>query len=325
MTMGAGGLAEFADETLESNPARWSSKRASIDALLWLASTTSARILNIFDMACNLINARGEMLALVAPEIGLGPHNLILPSINNSGDSLIPFSRWMKLSSAVHVTDEELSVEALVVAFRDAQPWDSRVPWKAIRSRRNELLGKISCIAAFAKHYPMEGSLLDFVPQLVHGEAIKASENAQMHARLLAAAWKPASLLCLGIRNDDIALCREGAAGLAGMGVGSTPSGDDFVIGALYAMRILHSARRSSELASAMLAEMVSRTNRLSRIWLEAAAEGKAVEAWHDLLGELGNSSNLSIECSVGRILKVGHTSGADALAGFIAVLAAKA
>jgi len=321
--MGASGLAEFEDERLDIKPARWSSDRASIDALQWLASTASARILHIFDLACNLINAREEILSLVAPEVEIGPHNLVLASTNITGDSLRPFSRWMNLSSAVHLADEELSVGSLVVAFGDAEPWDPRVPWKAIRSRRKELLRKISCIAAFAKHHPIEGSLLDFVPQLIHGEVIKASENSQIHARLLAAAWKPASLLSLGIRNNDIALCRQGAAGLAGLGVGSTPSGDDFVIGTLYAMRVLHTPARSTELATAILAEMKSRTNRLSRMWLDAAAEGKAAEAWHNLLDKLISRSDIANERSVERIMDVGHTSGADALAGFIAVLGA--
>lgn len=320
--MGARRLEDIGEEGLEHEPSLWSSKRASIDALQWLASTTYARILHIFDLVCNLVNARDEVLSLVASEIGLGPHNLILHSTNNTGASLTPFSQWMDLSSVVRLADEKLSVGSLLIAFGDAEPWDSRLPWNIIRSRRDVLFQKVHSIAEFAKNIPIEGSLLDLAPQLIDGVVIRPSENNRIHARLLAAAWKPASLLSQGIRNDDIDLCREGAAGLAGLGVGFTPSGDDFVMGALYAMRVLHTPERSTELATAILAEMNSRTNRLSRMWLDAAAEGKAVEAWHDLLGALSGRSEISSEQSIERVVEVGHTSGADALAGFIAVLA---
>lgn len=318
------GSAGYADKRIENNPSRWLSKRISIDALQWLATSSSARILHIFDLACNLINAREQILSLVAPQIELGPFTLTLPSSNRNGDSLTPLAQWMDLSSAVQITNGDLRVGSLNVRFENAEPWDSQVQWDDIRSQRENVLRAIPAIAAFATQNPPEGSLLDLLPQLIQEQKIKTSKENLTHSRLLAAALKPASLLRLGIRNYDIALCREGALGLAGLGVGFTPSGDDFVIGAMYATRILHSHEHSTELASALLEEMKTRTNRFSCMWLDAAADGKAAEAWHDLLDDVRSNSHTSIERSVERILAVGHTSGGDALAGFIAVLSAK-
>src|SRR5260221_13562405 len=49
-------------------------------ARAWLNQTTPARVLNGFDRACNLVNAQGDVLAVVTSERGLTPFALVVAS-----------------------------------------------------------------------------------------------------------------------------------------------------------------------------------------------------------------------------------------------------
>jgi hypothetical protein len=115
-----------------------------------------------------------------------------------------------------------------------------------------------------------------------------------------------------GIRVDDSAKYLAGVAGLVGWGGGLTPTGDDVLIGVLYGFWVwqphrFHRQRR--EWMKTILTTAVPRTTTLSANFLCVAAAGEATWHWHDLVS--GRSH------AVERILAIGHTSGADAWAGF--------
>lgn len=113
--------------------------------------------------------------------------------------------------------------------------------------------------------------------------------------------------LLYGIASQNTALCRAGAAGLAGRGIGLTPTGDDVLVGVLYGMWVWYPQREWMKL---IVETAVPRTTTLSAAFLHAAAAGEAVAPWHGLVN--GRVS------AVSRILAMGHTSGADAWAGFV-------
>jgi hypothetical protein len=67
----------------------------------------------------------------------------------------------------------------------------------------------------------------------------------------------------------------------------------------------------------------VPHTTTLSANLLQAAARGEASQAWHDLLtasttDDVSNTWLVYYE-RIGRILRTGHSSGSDALFGFLA------
>ena len=115
-----------------------------------------------------------------------------------------------------------------------------------------------------------------------------------------------------GILANDPPTCVAGVKGLVGRGSGLTPMGDDVLVGIFYGLWVWysHHLRRSrEEWLGIMLETVVHRTTTLSANFLQAAAEGEAVWQWHDLI----NGRPQAID----RILTIGHTSGADAWAGF--------
>ena len=58
---------------------------------------------------------------------------------------------------------------------------------------------------------------------------------------------------------------------------------------------------------------------RLSAAWLAAGARGEASSGWHYLVNAIASRSVKEVEAAAYQILPTGHTSGADALAGFLA------
>jgi hypothetical protein len=74
-------------------------------------------------------------------------------------------------------------------------------------------------------------------------------------------------------------------------------------------------------MAAVIVEAIAGRTTPLSAALIRAAARGECGVAWHDLLGALKNADAPGINNAAKRIMSRGHTSGADSLAGFVAVL----
>src|SRR5512146_119589 len=89
-------------------------------ALAWLAHTRIARCLHSFDRLCNLINERGEILSVVAPEIGNGPFNMVVadpvPSFIRDGDAMAPIT----------ITGGWLVCAGVTIDFRNAKLWSPK-------------------------------------------------------------------------------------------------------------------------------------------------------------------------------------------------------
>jgi hypothetical protein len=101
---------------------------------------------------------------------------------------------------------------------------------------------------------------------------------------------------------------------LIGLGSGLTPAGDDFVGGAMIALRAYGHQALADRVAAWALPLAKDRSSRISRAHLECAAEGEGHEALHDLLCT-GDAKHLQ------RLAGIGHTSGLDAAAGAVLAL----
>jgi hypothetical protein len=110
---------------------------------------------------------------------------------------------------------------------------------------------------------------------------------------------------------------------LAGLGEGSTPAGDDFLVGAMYALRAVLPEARAAELCQVIAAAAAPRTSSLSAQWLQRAAGGEAIPAWSFFLSALAAGEPARIRAGAREVLALGHTSGRAALAGFIATVEA--
>jgi hypothetical protein len=131
---------------------------------------------------------------------------------------------------------------------------------------------------------------------------------------------------------SDAESMERSAAALAGLGEGLTPAGDDFLVGALHALWLCR-GEEAAALAGRVARAAAPRTTDLSAAWLAAAARGLASPAWSSLFAALGSAPAVEVTeateavdtvgAALERVLATGHSSGACALAGFSAALAA--
>jgi hypothetical protein len=136
---------------------------------------------------------------------------------------------------------------------------------------------------------------------------------------VLSVARRGAEVLRAGWDGDGERL-QEGVTGLAGLGGGLTPAGDDFLSGAMLWAWLAYPTPAS--LGRAIVETAAPRTTTLSAALLRAAAQGECSAPWHALLAALGAEADTGQEARIaaatGEILAHGATSGADTLAGFL-------
>jgi hypothetical protein len=247
----------------------------------WLANTRHPRVLHIFDHACNLINEHREILSVVTPKIGNGPFNLVVEV-----DFL--FGEHVDIESTVSVSSKQLTLGNLTIPIAKTKLWNPRPNWEGLHEKTNEILDQLTSL-------PVADSPISSFP-----------------------ASNP---LGSALANADLPSSLVAARQLAGLGPGLTPSGDDLLMGALYAAWIIHPPDVATFMAKEIANTAAPLTTSLSAAWLKSAGRGEAGILWHQFFDTLIASTDLSL--AINNLLSVGETSGADALAGFFGVMTA--
>jgi len=129
--------------------------------------------------------------------------------------------------------------------------------------------------------------------------------------------------LTTATRALDRKRAEEAISNLVGLGEGTTPAGDDFVVGYLTGLWACaaRSGPRTAFVAAfaAHVTKVAPLTGRVSRAYLEAAAEGEVSERLYDLARHVSAGSSAdAIRRVSAAALAVGHSSGACGLQGFL-------
>jgi len=246
----------------------------------WLANSSQYKILHVFDEVCNLTNETREIVSIVNAEISNGPFNLVIE------DSVL-FTKHLEAESKVNIHDKEILLGDLTISFAHTQTWNPMPKWERLRKNKNEILNRLSLLPIDNENE----SILEF-----------------------------STLLSLAIIKVDIPAVKNSASKLAGLGIGLTPAGDDFLMGAIYAAWVIHPQETAKKITEEIANVATPLTTSLSCAWLKSAAKGEAGELWHEFFDALLEDKNIYVPMS--NILSVGETSGSDALAGFIGVFA---
>jgi hypothetical protein len=135
----------------------------------------------------------------------------------------------------------------------------------------------------------------------------------------LAGARGPAGALAGACARDDAAAAVAAALELVGVGGGLTPSGDDYVGGALFARRLLAAGGLADGTAwrratTTLLAGARTRTHPISLTLLGDLADGLGWAPLHELVHALAAGAPAGAVAR--RLSSLGHTSGWDVLAG---------
>lgn len=129
--------------------------------------------------------------------------------------------------------------------------------------------------------------------------------------------WLAAALS--GCNQRPMALAGE-IAPLIGLGPGLTPSGDDFLGGAMIGLWAVGRPDLSEQLFETVEGKMEQLSNAISASHLAAAAEGAGGEPLHAVVNAILAGDVELLPAALTNVSRVGHSSGLDALAGAITV-----
>jgi hypothetical protein len=274
--------------------------------------SADGRVLAAFERSVYL-EVDGRIIAALWPRVGRGPFAISL------GDA-VPFGA-IPAGAGVRLDAGRLQVGGITIVLAGAPLWDPSLAAcgarGALRSPLEMKSGRQVVADALERMAPAESIAGILAP--------RASRSGGPHAHLLAALERGLEAIKAYVdgRGEANAAADAIAAEIAGRGPGLTPSGDDLLVGILHAVAVWPSlAGRHGPAALRALLHGASapRTTRISRAYLEAAARGWATEPWHALVRAVtaGGDAGDDTRCeAVREVVRVGETSGADALTGF--------
>lgn len=280
-----------------------------------LARAARGTVLAIFERSAYL-DLGGRVLALASVSLGRGPLTVSIMGF----EDLVP----LEAGQPVELSGGVLRIGGRSVDLRRAAVWDpalhlvEHVAPALLAAALSAAIDELLCRAP-------DGSI---VP-LLGGHPARGSGRAPaLLLEALRRGLETVAALLEGPR-DPADAAREAATWIAGRGPGLTPSGDDLLIGIMHAITVWPSlaarTRRAegsvgnaggADIRVLLAGAARGHTTRISAAHLDAAAHGWAAEAWHDLVRSL-HVSPAAVRNAVRRLLRVGETSGADALTGF--------
>lgn len=290
----------------------------------WLKNARYARILHVFDRACNLINQRGEVLSIVTPQIGAGPFNLVI-------EEDVFFSDHLEVQSPISIRTDQLHLGDLTIYASNAQIWSPCPDWGMLHAERDSILDLLAShpITDYLKQSDFPGPATPLRLPSEQGVRDSRTKDAPLDSRSGLLSHQELSItnnqfsnsLLYALINADLPSCLTAAQKLAGLGIGLTPAGDDFILGAVLAVRIIHPPEVARVLAVKISQAAAPLTTSLSSAWLRSAGKGEAGILWHAFFDALILNDKAAVQESLNQLLGVGATSGSDALGGFICTL----
>ncbi len=244
---------------------------------------------SVHQQAVNLCTGDDRWLALVTPQVGLGPFHLEVPA---------PALAGLSVGSPAQLGGTTLDFPDRQINFHHATRWSSTLP--AQPPLPSIATHEWLCANQYWLHSPLWSSPTTTLTRMAHQ------------------GW---DALQRGVRAADAGQLAAGAAQLAGLGPGLTPAGDDFLLGwlaGIWSGALADTPAWTPQNIGKIIAQVaIPRTTRLSGSWLRYAAVGQFGEPWHALINALRHTAALPRHQAWQRILQSGATSGHDALAGF--------
>ncbi|MGH7319957.1 MAG: DUF2877 domain-containing protein [Candidatus Rokuibacteriota bacterium] len=273
-------------------------------------------VLAVFRRTFYCESAAGALVCLGPRSMGAGPLNAIA--------AIPPAMAWdaagLRAGASATRHGSAFGVDGRFVFSLDGSgTW--RPPAMPAGGDPAALARGLAALAAAARvRAPREG-LGRLIPLLADGPGTGADGALEAPALRLALRGARALAWWLGRalagRRTDVPSPPDDVTSLIGLGPGLTPSGDDFLGGALMTLHALGRSGPADALGAWVLARASSRTHAISRAHLACAVQGEGMAAAHETLVALaGPESPRGLPACLDAVEAIGHTSGWDALAG---------
>jgi hypothetical protein len=272
----------------------------------------SGRVHGIYRQACNIETDHGTLVTLLSQGLGNIPHGIrcVLPAP-------VDFRARCMAGQTVVADGVDLRIvqAGMTVHLSRAAIW-RYVPAACVVDpcADQTLRALLEVRSTLRKQAPASG----FAPLLLRDDEPGSPLDQALQRRLR----RTLPVLANATRSLDADGAAQALGQLAGLGPGLTPSGDDFIVGYLAALwsRCSYQSALRSFLAAlgGPLQRFAARSNLISRQFLLDAVVGEFSESLADLVSALAVSDVGRALVSARRIVRIGHSSGADALTGLL-------
>ncbi len=270
----------------------------------------------VFRRSCYLESGGGQVFCLADQGLGEGPLTL---GVKFPSETTL---RSLGISEGCHldtdgvdlVVGHELVLTTAETVIWEPDPVVSTAPPDETLRRLDVLINLVNPLI------PSDG-LAEIIPHTA-GIANAGSSGIVNMNPVAELAMPRLFLLSGGLTRSASEAIDQAVAGLVGLGPGLTPSGDDLLGGMLVALRAMQNTASLfsvDTLAGCVTRHAAAETTRISAAMLEQSAQGYGSAAQHRLLRCLlevharPDTVNAALD-----LIRTGHTSGWDALAGIL-------
>jgi len=119
-----------------------------------LHKTRTWQVLAVFERACNLATPAGDVFALVLPEIGDGPLNIVVEAQRGVFAAVEPGASTSIEKAIMRLGNLEIRLDQVV-------PWEPRPNWERLRQHREKIEHRLPRVRGYALRQAPPDSLLD--------------------------------------------------------------------------------------------------------------------------------------------------------------------
>ena len=262
----------------------------------------SAVVASVYSKAVNILLSNSLLLSIVRSEDELSALSILVPELFSEG---IEISHLFKSGAEVSITGERVRAENVEIDLRNADLWDcsliyerSRINWETIALLEKALM-----------KYGKKGGLLGIID--------KSCEPDIFTRKALEVLEGPAETP--GIEQPETPVVLQGLSGLVGLGIGFTPSGDDFIASVIMGERIAKAAGKPYPVIDRRdIENALYKTSYGGRTLLWQVLRNQFPFYMVKFIKSLLRGEPSEIAASVSKTVLHGETSGTDFLTGLL-------
>lgn len=193
-----------------------------------------ARIWHVDSAGALLVDVNGNVVRVVPESIGNASFYLVLGAEAPDLGDVLQRDGW-----AWRVGDQLWFGDSLTIQLPSSPPWRSHVKWDEPDVDRTTLTRRLHWLADTVMARAPEGTFAGVLPDLLVDREIRDHRYLDGADRLMRwRAGRVLNTLMPALENGDMAVAEQYANRAAGLGPGSPPAGDQFLIGLIAGMRL---------------------------------------------------------------------------------------
>jgi hypothetical protein len=291
-------------------------KAQSISKLLYPIphSIKGTRVHSTFDRSCNIL-FDDLLIGIVPLEFGNNPNAIVLQYSQNEE----PWTGFIKQGMPVQIDGNQILIGPIKIDLSDANFWNPELILDF-----TDIKNKLTCLSTLITSIPNPSIFLKTSFDYFNNQAKSDPLSEYISTKI--------TFFVENLFVKDIEYSQKeldvATLDLVGLGYGLTPSGDDFLAGLIGTLNCFAKNNHLSPILNEQIITLnkviystlgTSKTNLISETLLENALSGFLSETIGDFLRSLfkkhGNSEK-NLDERLEDLLSIGHSSGADFLAG---------